>query len=338
MTPLRTRPDLSIILVCKGGLATLQVPLPGLRAQTVADRIELVIVAERGAVTRDELDRLTEFHSVRLVEQPNLITNRGRAGASAIADASAPFVAFHENHTRAMPETFERILSAFGERTAAVGPSMRAANSDDPVALAMYALSFSPALPPVSRDPQHALPYQNATFRKTALATLAGDVAERFMSEADVHAELITNGFELRTAEHADIWHINEARPRRLVGDSFWIGRRFGHARSTHWPLVRRLTYAVLFPVIASLTWWRLVRALRRTPDARDHLKAAMCWATVASAAFAMGEVVSYLSRSIPSNPDFELHELHIVGRLNGRTPQRTWLAEAVAALPKGTL
>jgi hypothetical protein len=330
-------PELSVILVSGGSLETLAVPLPGLRAQTIAKRIELIIVAERGRIDVADTAGIHGFHSVRLVEVDAPIQSRGRAAGAAISAVTAPFFALHENHARFEPHSYERMLAAHTASTAAVGPAVRAANAEDPVGLVMYAIAYGFCAPPVDPGPRHSLPYHNAVFVTGTIRRLPGSLSDWFAREGRLHAALLAHGFELRLAPDAEVWHVNEARPRRLLSDSWWIGRMFGHARSRDWPVIRRIGYAALLPAIAATTWRRLFRDLRRTPDAARRLHTAALWAVPAALAFAMGEVRGYVTTELPENPDFEKHELHVLGRLNGRRPELTWLREAVDAIPPGT-
>ena len=163
------RPDLSLVIVTLGGLADLAVPVPGLRAQTVADRIELILVAAPGKIAPGELDDLTEFHSVRVVER-DTISNRGRDAAAGVAVARAPFVGLHENHTRAEPATYERLLAAFTDKVGAACPAIYAANAEMPWGRAMYSVAHIHAAPPVPAEPQlHLVLHQSV--RSTGAGT-----------------------------------------------------------------------------------------------------------------------------------------------------------------------
>jgi hypothetical protein len=97
-------PQLSVVIVTIDGLDGLTLPLPGLTTQTIASEIDLLIVAAPGRIDSRALASLEAFHSVRLFEVDR-VANRGREAAAAVAEARAPFVAMHENHTRAEPGT-----------------------------------------------------------------------------------------------------------------------------------------------------------------------------------------------------------------------------------------
>ena len=326
-------PQLSVVIVTRSALESLALPLPGLLQQTIAAEIELLLVAPRGVVTSATVDALGGFHSVRLLEVDR-VANRGREAGVAVAEARAPFVALHENHTRADRDTFERMIAAHTERTAATGPIMCAANPENPWGLAMYALCYGHCAPPAHSSPRTMLPNHNSVYRTDVLRRFGTSLPNRLMRESALHGELVNEGYELRLAPETRIWHLNESRPERVIGDSFYLGRSFGCTRSTNWPLPRKCLYAAAWPAIAGLTAARFIRDLRRTLSSTSELLPAMLPAIAAASAHAAGEVRGYFDAEIPIDEDMELHEFHVAGRLAGRAPSAPWLAEALEAMP----
>ena len=95
-------PALTVVLAGFADAAVLETTLLHLRAQTVRENIEVIVVApsvERlGAlpVTMDEM------HSCRVIEVPSAITS-SEANAAGARAAAAPIVAFAEDHSYVDP-------------------------------------------------------------------------------------------------------------------------------------------------------------------------------------------------------------------------------------------
>jgi hypothetical protein len=329
--PKKPPPALSIVIVTLGNLRDLAVPLPGIVNQTIADRIELIVVARTGLVGEEECRAIQGLHSVRLVEREE-IANRGRDATSGIAAATAPFVALHENHTCAEPGTFERLLAAFRPGDAAVAPVIYPANGEMAWGNAMYAVAHAHAAMPNDADDKSSLVMHSAVFR----TDLVKPLGERLRAEAPVQAELVAAGYTLRYAPGTVMWHVNEARPARVAGDCFALGRDFGFGRSRGMGAGERVARAALLPAIAAMNVLRCLRNMRRAATNRRTALAAAPTTAVAALAFAAGEVRGYFDRRSAWNNTHEMHEFHVRGRLNGRPAAARWLAEAVASLPEG--
>ena len=325
------QPALSIVIVTLGGVRELGVALPGILAQTIANKIELLVVARSGSVTSSDLAEISGLHSVRLIELPS-IGNRGRDAAAGVAEAGSPFIALHENHTRAEPETFERLIAAFRPGDAALCPVIYPANGDMIWGNAMYAIAHADAAPPNTDRDRATLTLHNAVYRTELLRPFG----EKLASESRVQTELGAMGKSLRFLPGTVVWHINEARPKRVLGDSFALGRDFGYTRSRAMGLYERAGRAALLPAIAAKNMLRCMANSHRSAATRQIFLRSTLPVMGAALAFATGEVRGYFDRKSAWSEIDELHEFHVRGRLNGRSPALLWLAEAIRDLPKG--
>ena len=188
-------PLLSIVIVTAGGLDELAVALPGLRSQTIVEKIELLIVAAVGRVSHRDIQDIPGFHSVRLVEIPS-VENRAKDAAVAVALARAEFIGLHENHTRAEPETYARILEAFSPGVAAVSPVVYAANAERSWGQAMYAVGHGHAAPPARPNPRPLLVQHSTVYRAECAQRRSPSIAD----EGDLQAALVAEGHELAMA------------------------------------------------------------------------------------------------------------------------------------------
>src|SRR5688572_17047758 len=128
MSP-RPDPSMSVVIVTRDDYASIARPIRHLEAQTVRDRIELVIVAASegalGAGIGEAMD--AGFQAVRVVEH-GPIRSRGSGAASGVRAASAPIVGFVENHSFPAPGWAEALLRAHEGPWAVVGPAVENAN------------------------------------------------------------------------------------------------------------------------------------------------------------------------------------------------------------------
>ncbi len=325
-------PEVSLVLVTAHGLDELAMPLPGILGQTIARRIELILVAPEGQVTEQDLAELSALHSVRLVEKSEVV-NRGFDAAAGVVFATAPFVGLHENHTRAEPQTYERVLAAFKPEDGALAPVMYAANEDMAWGQAMYAVAHHHAGPPNSDKPKGNLVLHHGIYR-TELLQASG---ENLRDEPGVQNDLLDKGYHLRSVPETAVWHLNESRPRMVTKVLFALGRLYGFARRGKISAPMRLVRLVLAPGILGL---HILRCLKNGRDqavsTRNFLRSAPVTA-FAGAVFGLGEVVGYFDKQSAWLEDHELTELHVRGRIAANTPRATWLREAIEAIPFGT-
>jgi hypothetical protein len=329
MTAHDGKPDISIVIVSLGGLADLAIALPGLGQQTIASQIELIFVAGPGRITQSELLALSGFHSVRLVEKAG-ISNRGRDASAGIAVATAPYVGLHENHTRAEPETYERVLAAFDEVTGAVCPVIYAANSEMVWGRAMYSVAHGHSAPPVTKDPKPFLVLHSSVYRRDFLQ----QAGERLEHEGELQAELVQQGLQLKFVPGTVVWHVNEARPYWVVADIFQLARVFAFGRAKGMGKSERMVRALASPAIIAISVIRILQTARRSPESSLRFLTSIPVHVIAGITFGVGETIGYFDKKNPWNSLNELHEFHIRGRLDGRIPAKRWLAEAVVKLP----
>ena len=93
---------MSVVLVTPDRYDTVRKTVEYLRAQTVADQLEIVIVAPSTATLNFDAADRTAFGRVRMVEVGE-IKSTGKAIAAGVREASAPVVSFAEEHAYPVP-------------------------------------------------------------------------------------------------------------------------------------------------------------------------------------------------------------------------------------------
>lgn len=187
-------PDISIIVCTLNGAERLDRCLSAVRLQSVADRMELIVVDDGST---DDSAAVAASYGADVVRHP---FNRGLAAArnTAIARATAPVIATLDDDCEPDPQWAERLLAGFEEETVGVGgPAVAVPGSDyldgylernNPLApleiglskktniayrLALY-LRRNTMPAPSGPRPVHAFATANGAFRLEALRKIGG--------------------------------------------------------------------------------------------------------------------------------------------------------------------
>src|SRR6266542_1885378 len=102
-------PEMSVVIVTPDRYETIRKTVEHLRAQTVKDRLELVIVAPSAAQLALDDSALNDFFQFRVVEVGE-ISSIARAHAAGIRQASAPVVVLSEDHSFPEPGWAEALI------------------------------------------------------------------------------------------------------------------------------------------------------------------------------------------------------------------------------------
>ena len=148
----REGPAMSVILIGAAGLEPLRKTLRCLRGQTIGSRLEIVFVASSSAdCTIDEAE-LEGLWGHRVVEIGPFLSS-ARARAAGVEQASAPLVAFGEDHCFPDPEWAESLVKAHEQPWAAVGPVMINANPQTAMSWADFLMGYSSWIDPTPAGP-----------------------------------------------------------------------------------------------------------------------------------------------------------------------------------------
>jgi hypothetical protein len=320
-----------VIVVTRDQYQTLRPIVGALRRQTVAGRIELIVVAPDQAAGAIPVSDASAFHSAQVVAV-GPVTNRGKAAAHGVFAARGPIVALSENHCFPDPDWAERTLESHQEPWAGVGPAVSNANPESLLSQALHAFGYGPFPRLGSPGVVAELPLHNSSYRREVLPKNLGELQELLGDERNLQSALRERGHLLYFDPRALKWHINEATWGLLVGLFYDSGRRYGGTRAQDWPLWRRALYAISTPVlslpIARNGWSKLSPA----GDVRKGLRlAAVVW--VGALLHAAGEAVSYVRGAREEFPFVEDDEFMIRERLGGREIAKPEIASLVALL-----
>src|SRR5882724_9114742 len=117
----RPSPEMSVVIVTPDSYETIRKTVEHLRAQTVKDRLEIVIVAPSAEQATPAGRELNDFSRFRIVPV-GAIESIARAHAAGIRQASAPVIVLAEDHSFPEPGWAEALIEGHRQPWAAVGP------------------------------------------------------------------------------------------------------------------------------------------------------------------------------------------------------------------------
>lgn len=303
------QPGLSVVVVTPHRFAQLRRTVRCLRAQTVAERLELLVVApSEDAIADHAAGELDGFAAARTIPV-GPIDNVDRASAAGIVAASAPVVAIVEDHGYPEPAWAEHIIAAHADDHAAVGAVMGNANPRRMLSWANLLLAYGRWTDARDAGDMDDVPGHNISYKTAALRELdgggdgggdgeaSGALADRLGRAGDLHDRLRARRARMRLDGRARIAHVNPSTVSSTAQLRFNAGRLYGAARARDegWSLARRLGYVLAGPLIP-LVRLRRLHALWFGPDgAHTELAPRVYPALLLALAFdAAGQMAGY--------------------------------------------
>ena len=191
----RHSPEMSVVIVTDC-YQTIRKTIRHLRAQTVRDRLEIVIVAPSADKLGIVESELKDFLQVRVVEV-RTIRSLCWARAPGLREASAPLVALVESHSYPHPGWAEALIEAHRQPWAAVGPAIGNANPGSMISWANLLLEYGPWLEPATAREIDHLPGHNSSYKRGILLDYGPELEAMLESESVLHWDLRAKGYRL---------------------------------------------------------------------------------------------------------------------------------------------
>jgi hypothetical protein len=255
-------PLMSVVVVTDV-LDTVGETIEHLRRQTIAHRIELVLVAP--GVERLALGEATRssFHSVVTVEVASMDVLQP-ARSAGVRAASAPIVFFAESHCFPEPGSFAALVERHREPWAIVGQVMCNGNPRTRTSWANMLMDYGEQIEGTPGGPIAHLPSHNSSYKREALMAL-GDELEHEMDIGDtINGAVAARGGRFFLEERARTHHLNVSRLGFWVRERWAAGRGYAGRRAEAWSIARRAGYAIGWPLIPLVRLHRIRRFARR--------------------------------------------------------------------------
>ena len=289
------RPAISVVLPTTSDFASIATTVRYLRQQTIADRLELVIVAMARPDFIAEVAACEGLASVRLVHTER--RSHGHACAEGVRAAGASVVVFAEDHCFPEPGWAEALLGAYGSpEIVAVGPVFRNANPGTLVSWCDFVIGYGPWIDPEAAGDRPFLAGHNSSYRRDVLLALGNRLSEELESETVLHLALRSQGKRLVVEPRARAAHTNFGRFDIWLPVQYHCGRVFASERARQWRWPRRLFYAAASPLIPGVRLVRAMRQLRRSPERRPSLLRLMPLLLLGLSADGAGQMIGYVA------------------------------------------
>jgi len=288
-------PEISVVLITPDTYETIRRTVDCLKKQTIKDKLELVIVALSAGDIGAGPEELGDFHGFQVVK-PGEITSYGEALASGVRAASAPIVAFTEDHVFPDPLWAETLIESHKNGWAAVGPVIYNANPESPVGWADILIGYSPWLYPNSGGVMNHIPGHNSSYKRNILLEYGPGLDGFLEAESVLHWDLVSKGHRLYLEPAAKIYHLNFDFLSTFLSVNRMMGRMFAASRCQSWPKTKRISFALGSLLIPLVRFYRIARnysgslgLLKSKPQVYPILFAGLFMS-------ALGEMAGYIS------------------------------------------
>jgi hypothetical protein len=296
MTEAPQAPAMSVILATPGDFTTIAATVRHLRRQTIAGRLELVVVARAADVLSADESAFHGFWGHQVVGLGRIISV-GRANAAGIRAARGAVVALAEDHCFPEPEWAEALLQPYARGdVAAVGPVFHNANPATLVSWCDFVIGYGPWMDPGTSGDQPFLAGHNSSYRKASLLELGARLEELLEAETVLHLELRRQGHRLVLEPRARAAHTNIGRFGSWLPLQYHCGRVFAAERARRWGWPRRAFYAAASPLIPGVRFVRAIRQFRRSARPRPSVARLGPLLGLGLAADGLGQLFGYLS------------------------------------------
>jgi hypothetical protein len=233
-----------------------------LAEQSVAAELEvLVIDLEQDAAPIAVPDPLRGLH----VPLPGALLSHAKG--EAVRRASAPVVAFLEDHCYPEDGWAEAVIDAHRGPWAAVGYAFVNANPGTWVSRAALVADYGRFLDPAPHGPADFLSGNNVSYRRDALLALGDRLDDLLVVDYNVQQALLARGERLFIDSRALVAHENFESVGDLGRANLTYCRVMAAVRASGWSRARRWFYALAAPIAAPvLKLVRLARSLAGRP------------------------------------------------------------------------
>ena len=243
-------PALSVVLVTVKGMPAIQRVLQFLSRQTIAERLQLIIIApDAESLDLQESSLLSRFNSCTPV-YVGAIEDVDLSAAKSLPHARAPFITFLEDHAFPAPDWAERIVeTAHSGPWDAVGTRIENGNPGTVLSWANMLMSYGSWVAAEHAGTTTNIARHNSTFRKSTLEREYGSELPSMMGrDGGLLNDLLARGAIFYLTPDAHVEHLNPSTWRSTLQLRIGSGRLFASSRmkKEHWSFSKRLMYIML--------------------------------------------------------------------------------------------
>ena len=288
-----TAPELSVAVTVGRLRGRAQRVIDALAEQDVAASLEVLVVD-----LDPELEPIHIPAPLRGVHVPLPSALISRAKGEAVRRASAPVIAFLEDHCYPRPGWARALIEAHRGPWAAVGYAFENANPDTWVSRAGMTSDYGIFVNP-RRGPADFISGNNVSYKRDPLLALGDRLDALLIVDYNVHSVLRARGERLFVEPAALASHENYVKVSDLGRANASYCRAMAAHRAAGWPWPRRLFYALVSPLAApAIKLVRTARSVLGRPRLAVSTISALPVILAAYAWGAVGEARGYLDSS----------------------------------------
>ncbi len=248
-----------------------QAAIDAMGAQSMVDRMELIIVDTTEPTHHADLAIPERMRSTYLRFPSG--NSWGNCRHHGLKHATAPLVAFIEEHCFASPNWAQAVVDAFRSGHAAVGYGFTNANPRTLLSRAGLLCDYGPWMVPNESRIVSRLPGNNVAYRMDCIEEFGDALGGLLEADYNIHRVLSDRGQTLFMAADAVTAHQNfESLWNAVAANCAFARMQASHRRECEgWGLLKRLVYAMGTPVVSTpVRLGRLFASLRFRPDAGE--------------------------------------------------------------------
>ncbi|MDQ2919495.1 MAG: hypothetical protein M3R10_06420 [Verrucomicrobiota bacterium] len=303
-------PQLSVILPTDT-VETSAAVLARLRAQTIAKKIEVILIVPNGTGASVQIDDKF-FAAVRVVEIASL-SPLGAARALGVRSARAPWIFIGETHSYFHRDTAEKFLAAAeGGPWCTIVPGFLNGNPTSVFSWASFLGDYGRWSAWLPAGEIEDTPLYNALHRREVLLALDERLGQMLSHGDELSLALESRGERAYFEPAACVDHINIDAFFASMRERFLAGRLIGSQRVERWSWSRRLAYIFGAPLIPFVLTWRVWPGVRQTAQAQKVPIGTLPVILLLNFAKVAGEVMSYaFGRSSEHSAAMDHCEIH---------------------------
>jgi len=257
---------LSVVMVGYCSSENFLMALDHLRSQTVSALLELIIVTRSRKELHLAPSNLEGFSNYKILEIGEF-ESEGVAKAAGVMAASAPLVAFTEDHSYPDPLWAEALINAHSKGNfAVVGPVVLNANPHSSISWGTFLVLYSQWIAVQPHKEIKHLPGNHSCYKRELLLKYSSHLSEMLEAESILQWDLFNKGHHLYLEPTARAYHLNYSRLGPILSEYYRYSRIFAANRTIGWNGIRRLLYAFGSPLLPLI---RLRRILMDASRAR---------------------------------------------------------------------
>jgi GT2 family glycosyltransferase len=250
---------MSVVIAAVNEAGLLRDCLQALDAQAAPGAIE-VVIANRSGPEVAALQR--NFPRAVLVDTPGMTIPQMRA--EGLKRATAPVIAFLEDHTNVVATWFTAMRRGHETDAAAVGGSVTN-GCFTAVDWAAFFVEYNEHMTPMPAGQVRSLPGNNVSYKRSAIEA-CGDLFYKGLWETFLHAALADKGFRFRCESGAEVIHAKPFSFSHFAEQRWHLARSYAGMRVRSFPAWKRLLYAAASPLLLPLLTTRVVKRVLARP------------------------------------------------------------------------